>query len=92
MPRLRLGSFAQDDLAHLYPDEFSAAWELIESLCRNPGQGKLVSPLQFDLDPNLHPPCTFAETRIGPGRFLVVYFEVGAGTLFVQRVVSYTRM
>ena len=59
MPRLRLGRFAQDDLTNLASDEYSAAWEVIESLSRNSGQGAVVGTLQFQLDPQLQPPCTF---------------------------------
>ena len=92
MPRVRLKPSAQEDLIGLAPNEYSAAWGIIDYLSRNPGEGILVSPLQFELDPVLDSPCTVYERSIAPGRVLAVYFEVEAGALTVKRVVPYWRL
>ena len=92
MPKLRVSASAANDLRKLSRDEFDVAWGIIDHLKKNPGEGEVVSPLQFQLDPSLSPPCTFFERPVGPGRRVIVFFEVQSGELQVFRAIRYFQL
>lgn len=89
MPQLRLLSSAINDLRGLAPEDFATAWGMVQHLVDHPGEGILVSPLQYAADPVLHPPCTEYTKRVRPGYRITVYFEVEGGELRVFRIVPY---
>ena len=86
MPRARLTTNAEENLKALEPALRARAVEAIRYLESHPGEGQLVSPLQYELDPELKPPLTEYTVRAGAGIRLVVYFEVEGGELKVSGI------
>ena len=89
MPKPRLSSLTQADLKALSRVEFGLAWEMLVHVSRNPGEGKIVLPMQYEMDPTLHRPCTEYTRLFKAPRRATIYYEAQAGELHVYRIVSY---
>jgi len=88
MPRARLTPNAEEDLNALEPALRDRAIEVIRYPESHPAEGQLVSPLQYELDPELKPPLTQYWVRTGTGIRLIIYFEVEGGELKVYGIRS----
>ena len=86
MPRARLMTVAQEDLQALEPEFRQHAVDAIRYLETHPGEGYVVSRMQYEADPELPRPCTCYERKTGTGFRLFVYFEVEGGELKVYQI------
>jgi hypothetical protein len=88
MPRARLMTKAQQNLQALDPALRTRAVEAIRYLESHPGEGQLVPPLQYEIDPELKPPVTQYWVKTGTGVTIYIYFEVEGGELKVFGIKS----
>jgi len=86
MPRARLMTAAEEHLKALEPALRERAIAAIRYLESHPGEGQLVSPLQYELDPDLKPPVTVYYVSAATGIRLYIYFEVEGGELKVYGI------
>ena len=92
MPRARLRGNAREDLRKLDPDSRQVALDIIRFLSKNPGEGEVVSPLQYEIDPETPRPATMYWRWVRNGRAIYVYFEIEGGELKIFRIIPVTIM